>query len=285
MRRLTLPALLFLAAPACSGEVVIATETSGASSGAGSGGGTTGSTSGASTTGGGTSGVGGAPACFETHDKLTITLSTWEGPVYGCDGVTGEHEYSASVVGTPEPGLLVLDSCPPTADCAGQLSKLSLVAPDINFYVPHDAYVRVRVSIYPFMGGCAQRVQIKNLPSWYGVPNPVQGGEALWFFGVDGDPSGFPDTPIQATAEALGCFPNEPGGCGEHEDYAWRFQPTGNLADPGVVVAMGEWKQWGATLEGQLQPLVLRNLRSYSSGYCDGPVDLAYFVGQSYPLD
>ncbi len=48
---------------------------------------------------------------------------------------------------------------------------------------------------------------------------------------------------------------------------------------------MGDMKQWGATLEGQFQHLIFRNLRSYSLGYCDGPVDLAYFVAQAKPLD
>lgn len=288
MRRLTLPALLFLAAPACSGEVILSPEASGAGSGGGAAEGTggvttTGGTSGVTT--GGTSGAGGASACVETHDKLGITLSTWDGGFYACDGDTGDYELAASVVGSPAPGLLLLDSCPPNADCTEQLSKLSLVAPGLYLDVPKGAYVSVHVSVSTFMGGCTQRIQIKNLPSWAGDPNPVQGGEALWFFGVDGDSAGFPNTPLQATAEGLGCFPDEPPGCGEHEDYVWRFQSIDNLADPGMVVAMGETKQWGATLDGQYQSLVLRNLRSYSLGYCDGPVNLAYFVTRADQLD
>jgi len=294
MRRLTLPVLLFLAAPACTGEVIIAGETSATASGSGGSGGFSSSVT---TYDGGTGGIGtsvsvgvggagGGTACVETHDKLEITLSTWQGKTFACNAGAGDYEFSAAVVDTPAPGFFLLDSCSPAADCTEQLSKLSITAPGIYTDVPKGTYVRVNVSISPFMGGCAQRVQIKNLPSWDGAPNPVQNGKTLWFRGVDGDSAGFfKETSIAATAEALGCFPGEPPGCGEHEDYAWRFQSTEASNDAGVVVPMGATVYWGTTLEGQYQSLIARNLRSYSVGYCDGPVDFAYWIAHQHQLD
>jgi hypothetical protein len=287
MRRLTLPVLLFLAAPACTGEVLVGGEPGASSSASGSGGASTGNTGSTGTGGFGSTGsTGGGVACLETHDTLSIGLSTWQGITYACGATAADYEFSAAVVDKPAPGVLVLDGCSPAADCVQQLSKLSIAAPNVYLDVPQGAYVRVHVSISPFMGGCAQRVQIKNLPSWDGDPNPIQGGDALWFFGVDGDPSAFNDTALQATAEPLGCFPGtQPPGCGEHEDYSWRFQSKDDPNDLGVVVPMGATMYWGTYLGGQYQSLAIRNLRSYSTGICDGPVDLAYWIAHQYQLD
>jgi hypothetical protein len=183
------------------------------------------------------------------------------------------------------PGVLLLDSCPPNADCTEQPSKLSVTAPGVYINVPPGTFVQIHVSIYPTKGSCSRRIQVKNLPSWGGEPNPVQSGELLWFFGADGDTSGFPDTPILATAEALGCFPDDPAGCGGHDSYVWHFQPATNLKEPGVIVPMGETRSWSGYEAGQLQELVFRNLRSHSSGLCDGPVDYAFWMTHADPLD
>lgn len=289
MRRLAVPALLFLAAPACSGEVLVSGETGGASSsttGTGVSASGTGGSGGTGVGGGvGGTGVGGGPACAETHDGLSVTLGTWQGETYHCSVGAGDTEFSAAVVESDGQGLLVLDSCSPASDCIPSLSKLQIKASAIYIDVPKGTYVKVHVAIDPYMGGCGQRVQIKNLPSWDGVPNPVMLGEQLWFLGVEGGAGAFADTPVMATTEALGCFPNGQPGCGVHDDYLWHFQPAGAPGDPGFVVPMGEVGYWGANLPGGFQPLLVRNLRSFSSGQCDGPIDLAYWMAHEYPLD
>lgn len=287
MRRLAVSALFFLALPACNGDVVVDGPSGGTSTTTGAGGagggstGDVGSSGGIGGTGGGSGGSGGA-SCNETHDALSVVLSTWQGKSFACNQGDGDFEFSAQVVDTPGPGLFVLDSCSPAADCIPFISKLSISAPGIYTDVPKGAYVKVHIAISFFQGGCWQRIQIKNLPMWDGAPNPVMGGDDLWFLGVDGGSGAFADTPFMATPEALGCFPGEPMGCGEHEDYFWHFYHPG---DPGTSVHMGETGYLGASLPGGYQFVSAHNLRSFSSGICDGPVDLAYWMKHEYPPD
>ncbi len=290
MRRLAVPALFLLALPACNGVVVDGP--SGTTSAGGAGGGSTGDvgssggSGGIGGTGGSTGGSGGAPSCKETHDALSVSLSTWQGKTFGCNQDQGDFQFSAQVVDTPGPGLFVLDSCSPAADCIPFISKLSITAPDIYIDLPKGAYVTVHVAVeYVFQGGCSQRIQIKNLPMWDGVPNPVMGGDNLWFLGVDGGAEAFADTPFVATPEVLGCSPGNSMGCGEHKDYLWHFQAANDPGDPGVSVLMGETGYLGASLPGGFQFVSVHNLRSFSSGICDVPVDFAYWMKHEYPLD
>lgn len=295
MRRLALPVLLFLAAPACNGNVVVDSSSGAASSGSGSGQGGSSSSVvvgvgvtsgvGGSSGEGGSSGVGGAPSCKETHDTLSVLLSSWQGKTYECGNGSGDFEFSAAVVDTPGPGLFVLDSCSPAADCIPFISKLSITAPSLATDVPKGTYVKVHVAIDLFMGGCSQRVQITNLSKWDGAPNPVMSGDFIWFLGVESSLNAFPETPFMAFAEPLGCFPNEPSGCGPHEDYQWRFQIPTSSSDPGVVVQMGDTAYWGASFPTGFEYLSVHNLRSLSSGACDGPLDFAYWAKHEYPLD
>ena len=292
LRRLTVPVLLLLAAPACSGEVLVSSQSTAAATGTGSGP-TTGGVGGyASTVGvgstsgvGGSGGVGGAPTCKETHDKLTVALSTWQGNSYACEQGSSDFEFSAEVVDTPGPGLFVLDSCSPAADCIPFISKLSIAAPGIATDVPKGAYVKVHVAIDLFMGGCTQRVQIMNLPTWDGAPNPIMPGEFIWFLGVEASLNAFADTPVMASPEPLGCYPGEPEGCGLHDDYRWRFQLAGNPADQGIAVQMGDSAYWGVNLPTGFEYLSAHNLRSFSSGACDAPLEFAYWLKHEYPLD
>ena len=54
--------------------------------------------------------------------------------------------------------------------------KLSISAPGVYLDVPKGTFVKVHIAIIPFMGGCGQRIQITNLPSWDGV----SGWSVLW---------------------------------------------------------------------------------------------------------
>jgi hypothetical protein len=283
MRRLAVPVLLFLAAPACNGNVVIDNSSSAGGAGGVVAAVTTGV--GGSVVASVTTGVGGAPSCAETHDTLSVTLSTWQGITYDCGNGTSDFELSAAVVESPGQGLLVLDSCSPGADCTPFLSKLSIAAPGISLDIPVGTYVKVHVAIdVGFNNECSQRVQITNLPTWDGMPNPMMPGELLWFLGVEAGQKAFPDSPIAATPEPFGC-PSEQGGCSTHEDYQWHFQIPTSSSDPGVVVQMGATAYWGVNFPTGFEYLSVHNLRSFKSGACDAPTDLAYWIKHEYPLD
>jgi hypothetical protein len=293
LRRLTIPVLLVLAAPACGGKVVVDHESTESTTGTGVGStggvGGSGSTGSAGTTGGtgGTGGIGGsgggAPECAENHETLNASLFTWDGKSFGCDFGAGDYELSAQIVDNDNQGHFALDSCSPAADCIPFISKLVIDTPWVSIVAPKGTYVKVHIAVEPFMGGCSQRIQIKNLPVWDGDPNPIMPGERLWFLGVDGGATAFDDSPVMATALPLGCFPGAPPGCGEVEAYSWHFQAAGKPDDPGVIVPMAQAFYWDANLTSGFDSLVARNIRSFSTGACDGPVDLAYWVAYTFP--
>lgn len=290
MRRLAIPVLLVLATPACGGKVVVdgdpgaTTSTSVGGSGGNGGNGGSGGNGGIGGNGG-TGGTGGAPACKETHDALSVTLNTWDGKTYDCALGPSDYEFSARVELQDGKGFFGLDSCSPAADCTTLSSKLGISAPGLATDVPEGTYVRVHIAIDLFKGGCAQRIQIKNLPAWDGVPNPIMPGEHLWFLGVEGGVGAFADTPFMATPEPLGCFPDDSPSCGGHDDFLLHFQVANNPSDPGAAVMMGGMAYLGANLPGGSQYVSAHNLRSFSSGLCDGPVNLAYWMKHEYPLD
>jgi hypothetical protein len=280
-----IPVLLVLALPACGGKVVVEAGAGGSGSTTGVGGASsvasTSTGSGPSTT----SGSGGAPSCTETHDTFSFDLATWDGKAFGCIQGPSDYEFSALVDFEDGKGFLGLDSCSPAADCTAQDSKLSITAPGIYTDIPMGTFVRVHVAVKLFQGGCSQFIQIKNLPSWDGMPNPIVAGEQLWFLGVDGGPGAFADTPLTATPVPLGCFPDAPMGCGGKDDYTLRFQPANAPDSPYVDVPMGKADSLNAALAGGFEYVSLHNLRSFSSGICDGPIDFAYWISHLTPTE
>ena len=144
--------------------------------------------------------------------------------------------------------------------------------------------MKVRVAIDIHKDGCGQRIEIKNLPTWDGAPNPTMPGDLIWFLGVESEIQAFDDTPFYNSPEPLGCFSGGPPTCGLHDDYQWRFQVAGNPADPGVAVLMGDSAYWGANLSTGFEYVSVHNLRSLSSGACD-EYEFAYWMKHEYPLD
>jgi hypothetical protein len=297
IRRSTVSLLLvLLAVPACNNEVIVPGASTSASSGAtGTGGGTSGGPSATTSGVGGTPitvGVGGsggiAPVCgAETHDGLSLMLMTSQGDVVACTGDSSAFDFKARVVSNDGTGHLLLDSCSPAADCIEELNSLSIKAPGLYTDIPLHAYVRVRGAIQSSFGRCVQQIQITNLPSWDGDPNPVFSEAALWLIGMDGgQPFIFDDTPIIVTPIPLGCFQGEPVACVPHDDYTFQFQGASNHEDPGTIVSMGQMAFWEANLPSGDQLFAVRNLRSFSQTYCDeGPSDFAYWVTHQTPHD
>lgn len=275
--------LLFIAVTACSGEVVIPGESSAGTGGTGgSGGGGVGASTMVSSSS--SSGTGGGIACGETHDAVQILLSRHDGHMYGCGAEAGDVEFDAEVAQPPDQNILVLDECSPASDCVGFFDKLSIQAPGFFTSLLPGTFVHVRFSAQPFMGGCSQRVQIDNLPKWDGAANPVEPTPLLWVLASDGIQGSAPGAPVVVDTVPLGCFPNDPPGCGDHEDYAFRFSPVG-APEGSITVGMGDTQGWTLQLSGGFQTLEVRNLRSFSVGICDGPVDFAYWMTRVKPID
>ncbi|MFO0761108.1 MAG: hypothetical protein U0359_31810 [Byssovorax sp.] len=228
---------------------------------------------------GGGGGSGGAPMCGETQDKLDFVLSTWDGKTVGCQSWDDDLVELNATVADAGPDFLTLDSCAPNADCLPELSKLTVKAKDLTLtHIPMGAFVRVEAQGFHFQGGCGHKILITNLPVWGGLPNPQVPLERLWLLAADGNLGYFEDAPLMVDTVPLGCYPNDPPGCGEHDDDLLRFRTTSKPDDPGTTVAMGQSKIW-SMISGQIShPVLGRNLRSFTSGICDGPVELAFWV-------
>ena len=56
------------------------------------------------------------------------------------------------------------------------------------------------------------------------------------------------------------------------------------LPDENITVGMGNTELWDTYIVTS-QALAVRNLRSFSTGLCDGPVDLAYWITNIPPFD
>ncbi|MCC6522073.1 MAG: hypothetical protein IT373_05380 [Polyangiaceae bacterium] len=267
---------------ACSGTVTLGTGTGGSA-------GTTSTTSWTTTTSSTTwttttsttTGTGGS-ACYETHDGFDLELDGPDNTVWGCNvggTQTGDFVFDAVVLDAAE-NSLALDACPPNADCTNTEYKLSFSAPGLYSYIPVGTFVEVSVHVYqPW--GCEHALQIKNLPSWGGVANPYYPDDRVWLVAADGALTTFPGTPFAIEAEALGCYPNEPPGCGIHDDYRLVFVPPG--AQP-VALGMGETGSlWFPSQYPQY--FDVRNLRSYETGWCDDYWNWAYFAVQNMMVD
>ena len=293
MQRTSVLALLgAMVVMACGNEVVVLSDGDGGSSttppstSSGHGGGTGGTgNGGAGATGGtgGTGGMGGSPGCGRSYDGFDMQLVTFDQTVWGCyapEGTAaGYQEIEGQVVELLENGI-VLDSCPPNADCIPMLNFLSFWALDLYNPVPFGAFVRVSVQVdQPW--GCTHQLMIENLPSWGGLPNPVYPGEMLYLAAADGAPAALPGAPFEISPVALGCFPNAEPNCGYEEDYALRFSsPFGEPID----VYMGELWDWYLQ-SSDLQYLLVRNLRSYETGWCDDYWNWGYWVSGGLMLD
>jgi hypothetical protein len=272
---------LLLLAAACGGVVNQSQEGSAAGvggSGATGPGSTTSGTGavsvgeGGSTTSSVATGPGGAPACYESGDAFTMDLSLPNGPSYNCNGgATGSVEFEAAVVSGDSNGW-TLDLCSPAADCLPEYAKLGVAAADLYVYLPVGGYVRVRADVeQPW--GCTQMLQIDNISSWDGSPNPVAKGDFLWLAAADGTPTAFEGAPFTVTQIAQGCYPNEPPGCGPHEDYTLLFADAKN-SGKSAVVAMGQL----GYLETSSEYWSIRNLRSFETGNCDDYWNWGYWL-------
>jgi hypothetical protein len=270
---------LLLALAACGDEVVVRADTCSTVA--------TGGAGGAPATGGAAPGGagGGDPGCVETHDYVRAALTMWNGDVYAPGVEPVDVELSARYLGAVSDDVVLLDTCSPAANCTPLVSALTIVVPNLFIEAHQGAFVRVHLAIEPTAVGWRTRLQIKGLPVWDGVPDPTGGDETLWFLAVDGGTEAFADSPVVVTTEPLGCATEEIPGCSTHEDYALRFRLASDPGDPGVLVPMGK----GGTLvdgpPGSYGNLRMTNLRSYASGLCDAPPELAYTVKRHFPGD
>lgn len=229
---------------------------------------------------GGTGGSGGGTvACGQVYDSFFMDAYLYDGSYWGCwEGSGGQLELDGLVMES-YPNGLIIDSCPPTMDCAApMISEFYFDAPGLETWVPVGAFVRVIISV-EMPWGCEQRVVVRNQPQWDGVPNPVSMGRELYLAAADGTFATMQGMPFEIGVQGLGCYPGAPGCGGEPtDDYLFEFRSKSDPGADALVLGMGQQAEWKLAGPDGSQYMTVRNLRSYASGMCDDYWNWAYWM-------
>jgi hypothetical protein len=184
-----------IALAACGGKVIVDPNGTGGS----------GSTSSSTTS----SGQG---ACVEGTGKLDFQLKTFDGHVIGCSiGGTQDSTHLEGIVTTIlGPQDIELDSCPPNADCGSKI--ISTLHFDTSpTWLAGGQFVAID-AWQDQTQGCSHAITVKNLPSWGGIPNPIDPTPRVMFAGGDGFVVGTADPSAFSVIHEAYCA--SPGGAG-----------------------------------------------------------------------
>lgn len=275
--QITVATLLLGALTGC-GSVVTddASASSASSSGNGGGGGSTTSTTSTTSSSTGSGGSGGSGgSCSEPNAALTLGLVTADGTTYGCGFDFGKGDGDIVLQGQVHgiaADTVVLDTCPPGANCAPTLATLSLKADSFALGLPEGAFVELRMHVETPMG-CGAKILITNLATWEGAANPVSPLPQVLLAASDGLESTFPEAPFAMDTVSV-CTMGPAGGA---EAFAFRFFAAGEAPGSGITVPQGGSVIWSPPFEQQ-SPLMIRNLRSFESGFTDDYWNWAYLM-------
>lgn len=214
---------------------------------------------------------GGDPGYPRTHDGFSMWLDSYDGTGWGCAQYVTElglYTLDGQVLEASAYGM-VIDSCPPDADCMPMVSMLALDAPWIFQTLLPGAFVEVTVLV-EIPSECSHELLIRNLPSWGGAPNPVDPASKVYLLAADGVAAAPPNSPITVSSEIAACSSGEEG-----DDHQLRFSNA--QASEDLVIPMGEAGLWELET-GQF--LLGKNLRSFETGNTDDHGNWAYYLGE-----
>jgi hypothetical protein len=247
----------------------------------------------------------GPPVCDWTHERIAITVMlAGSGDIHDCahlpheagvwprihgllSGVVRDSSVDAAGTGLSQVIIGAFAFTPSvcgdsgTASGCGPTNTLISVETPTPFALPVGAFVEAEYWIAQAPFACTQLLRISNLPEWNGQPNPVSDVAKTYVIASDGiaNPSAdIASTGITVTPSRLGCVTDAGPGCitmpAAVDSYAFQFSAAGS---PSLVVGMGQSRSW--RVNGQ--EMVVRNLRSYESGFCDDYWNWAFIlVGQ-----
>ncbi len=257
----------------------------GAPLGNGSGGGPSGGSSGFQEGGiGGGQNVG--SSCKETNDHTGVQIDAFGGQSYGCfyggpldGGAPAQPKWSTTgIVTKTSPNTIVVDSCPPDADCIPMLSSISVHANGLALSIPIGRIVSVDYlgpsPIQQTFAPCSNQLIIQSVGDWGGAHDPMGDGY-LYVAAVDGSYTAPTGMPFKVALAKIACSTYKQGlggGPVPAGDYALRFYSTPSYTN--VTVPMGSTD----FLVTKPQKLHVHNLRSYQDGGTDSYWNWAYWV-------
>lgn len=265
---------------ACGGSVGQDAGTGGSNPGGAAGvGGAVGGAAGFGGSTGGSAGSAGSGTCTRTTDHFSAQIApAWGEPASCAPGGPAADWTGIGAVVKSAPTALVIDQCPPNADCMPGLTSIEIAAAGLSLMIPVGAFVEVRHEVAPAWGSCSERMSIRSVKDWGGVPNPVSDGNWIYLLATDGTFQALPDSPFSVSAKALGCGGGGPGCGGDPpDDYALVFNV--GPGDPGTTVHMGETVGMSAGSGFFL----VRNQRSFQTAYCDDYWNWSWWATQVHP--
>jgi len=240
---------------------------------------------------GGTTAVGGAGgtvtaeggsghSCVQTFDRAMIDIPGYEFAIVGSGG-TRETTVQGRVTESTLSGMAI-DSCPAFADCAPNITNVSVVAPgvDLSRAIPAGSLVSVHYKQVNHTHGPVTDIAITSLDAWGGYTNPTPAKSGL-YLAVDDGGGSLPEFPFQVARILLRDCPEyrvTGVSCGGGETlglYALRFdEPSGN--------SVQLWMGVRSTYTLGAGTLSVQVLRSYYSGGCGAEYNWGYWVANAW---
>ena len=178
------------------------------------------------------------------------------------------------VVAASDGMSLTVNECPPDdPECAPETTTVTWMAADLVApTVPTGNFVAIEFDVAVTQGGCVQRLQITDLPTWDGLDNPGGLDDTLWLAAADGTTATFSDSPFFID-------PIAHGDCGPEgiDAFALDFELT---SDPGTMIQVyqGQVAMWPVDLPNTSTAWEVRNLRSYETGNPNATTNWAYWL-------
>ncbi len=240
--------------------------------------------------------AGTANSCTRTEDRARIAVQLPGEPRRDCSSAEfgSEPKPPTALNGAIiriGPTTFEIDTCAPNADCVPSLALFEVEAPGLSLEqaLVSGAFVRVTYLIDRFYA-CQQSLEVSTIPTWGGVPSPVdEMGDTLLLAVSDGGGT-FDGSPYTVDRTALGCQPVTQG-CGSvtPDEYELVLSPTA-APESAIRVGMGQTLQlnnlqpppnnWPSSLS---RFWMVRNLRSYQTDYCDDYWNFAWYLTWSRP--
>ena len=220
-----------------------------------------------------------APMCGRSHDSISIEAKTWDGIDFSCSfkSGSGQKQTYYGYVETASGNSFTISNCCrdcPCAELMPQTSAFTITAPDLPDLaevLAIDGSVNVTIETRrPW--GCYQRLIVES--TYKAKPS-----ELPYIVVNTGTIEPLPSE-LKVSTIALGCHANEVG-CGgpAPDDYLFRASAGGNTAD----IKMGDNAYLKNPKSGQ--GLLLRNVRSFQSSYCDDYWNWAYYAVRELFID
>jgi hypothetical protein len=218
-------------------------------------------------------------SCVQTHDGFSMKASLYWGAQVSCGAGTtdGVQELTGAVTSSGT-NAFELDSCPPNADCMPMLSSFGFDAPGLYAYFPQGALVKVRLSVAQSFG-CIQQAEVTNVPAWGGLKNPWSEQKLIYLSASDGIAEAIAGSDLSVFRQPLGCYSGPSCGGDPADAYVLLFGAIWQ-SSMGMPVYMGTTGYLPFKGPDGEQYLTVRNLRSFSSGYCDDYWNWAWWVAQ-----